>query len=151
MGFVEDGYESAPAAYRAMAGDFLDLHALDGHVNVVLSDVVRGGLFGVVVKNVRRQSCVQKSREVGAVVGVDARFAANHRHSTGGARARHVVGEVKVKKFAARGRPSGFAFAGEGPTANILNGSVQLNESFALRTLASVSALARCRMVAAVL
>ena len=26
MGFVEDGYDSAPAAYRAMAGNFVDLY-----------------------------------------------------------------------------------------------------------------------------
>ena len=54
VGFVEDGYNSAPAAYRAMAGDFLDLQALDGHDNIVLGDVVGGGLVGAVVKNVRR-------------------------------------------------------------------------------------------------
>ena len=98
MGFVEDGYESAPAAYIAMAGDFLDLQALDGHGNVVLGDVV-GRVLGVVVKNGRRRPCGQESREVGAVVGVGAWFAANHRHLTGGVRARHVVGEVEEKKF----------------------------------------------------
>ena len=43
MGFVEDGYDSAPAAYRSMTGDLIDLQALDGHANVVLGDVVRGG------------------------------------------------------------------------------------------------------------
>ena len=110
VGSVEDGYDSVPAAYRAMAGDFLDLQVLDGHGNVVLGDVVRGGLVGVVVKNVRRQPCGQESREVGAVVGVGTRFATNHRHSTGGVRARHVVVEVE----AARGRPSGVAYAGRG-------------------------------------
>ena len=97
VGFVENGYDSAPAAYRAMAGDFLDLQALDGHGNVVLGDVVGRVLVGVVAKNVRRRPCGQESREVGAVVGVGARFAANHRHSTGGVRARHVVGEVEGK------------------------------------------------------
>ena len=107
MGFVEDGYESAPAAYIAMAGDFLDLQALDGHGNVVLGDVVRGELVGVDVKNVRRQPRGQKSREVGSVVGVGARFAANHRHSTGGVRARHVIEEVEVNKFCGQRRPSG--------------------------------------------
>ena len=50
MGFVDDGYDSAPAPYRAMAGDFLDLQALDGHGNVVLGYVVGGGFVGVVVK-----------------------------------------------------------------------------------------------------
>ena len=43
VGFVEDGYDSAPAAYRSMTGDLIDLQALDGHANVVLGDVVRGG------------------------------------------------------------------------------------------------------------
>ena len=70
MGFVEDGYDSAPAAYGAMAGDFHDLQALDGHGNVAVGGVVRRRLCGVVVENVRRQSCGQKPREVGAVVGV---------------------------------------------------------------------------------
>ena len=107
VGFVEDGYDSAPAAYRARAGDFLAPQTLDGHGKVVLGDVVRGELVGVVVKNVRRQPCVQKSREVGAVVGVGARFAANHRHSTGGVRARHVIEEVEVNKFCGQRRPSG--------------------------------------------
>ena len=74
MGFIEDDNDSAPAAYRAVAGDFLDLQALDGHGNVVLGDVVRGGLVGAVAKNVRRQTCGQESREVEAVVGVDARL-----------------------------------------------------------------------------
>ena len=135
-----------------MAGDFLDLQALDGHGNVVLGDVVRGELVGVDVKNVRRQPRGQKSREVGSVVGVGARFAASHLHSTGSVRARLVVAEVEVQKnFAARGRPSGVASVGEGPTANILNGPVQLTESFPLRILASVPALAPCRMVVAVL
>ena len=97
--FVDDRYESAPAAYGAMAGDFFYLQALDGRGNVVLGDVARGGLVGVVVKNVRRQPYGQKSREVGAVVGVGARFAANKRHSTGGVRTKHVVGEVEVTKF----------------------------------------------------
>ena len=54
MGFVEDGYDPCPAAYRAVAGDFLDLQELDGHGNVVLGDVTRGGLGGVVVQDVRR-------------------------------------------------------------------------------------------------
>ena len=43
MGFVDDGYDSAPAAYRAMARNFLDLQALDGHGNFVFGDVVGGG------------------------------------------------------------------------------------------------------------
>ena len=54
VGFVKDGYDSAPAAYGSMAGYFLGLQVLDGIGNIVLGDVVRGGLVGVVVKNVRR-------------------------------------------------------------------------------------------------
>ena len=53
-----------------MAGVFLDLLALDGYGNVVLGDVVRGGLVGVVVENVQRQPYGQRSREVGAVWGL---------------------------------------------------------------------------------
>ena len=99
MGFVEDDYDSALAAYRAMVGDVLDLQALDEHVNFVLGDVVRRGLGGVVVENVRRQPCGQRPWEVGTVVGVGARFAANHRYSPGGVCTRHIVGEVEVKKL----------------------------------------------------
>ena len=40
--------------------------------------------------------------------------------------------------------------AEQGPTARTLCGPVQLSESLALRTLASVSGFAPCRMVAAV-
>ena len=53
-----------------MAGDFIDLQALDGHGNVVLGDMVRGELAGVVVEDVRRQPFGQKTREVRAGVGV---------------------------------------------------------------------------------
>ena len=40
---------------------------------------------------------------------------------------------------------------GEGPTAKILKGLVQVSDSISLRTLASVPVLALCTMVAAVL
>ena len=91
VGFVKDGYDSALAAYIAMAGDFLDLQALDGHGNVLLGDVVGDGLVGLDIQKVHRQPSEQASRQDGAVVGVRARFPANHRNSTGGVRARHVV------------------------------------------------------------
>ena len=78
LGFVEDCYDFAPTAYGAMAGDILDLQTLDWHGNDGVGDVVCGGLAGVVVTNVRRQPCGQESLEVGAVVGIGARFAANH-------------------------------------------------------------------------
>ena len=70
MGFVEDGDDAAQAARRAMAGDFFDLEALDGHGKVVLGDVIGEGLVGVVVQTVRRQPCGQESRVVGAVMGL---------------------------------------------------------------------------------
>ena len=53
VGFVENGYDSAPAAYRAVAGDFLDLQALDGHGNLVLGDEFRREFGGGVVEDVR--------------------------------------------------------------------------------------------------
>ena len=46
VGLVEDGDDTAPATYLPVTGDFLDLQALDGHGNVVLGDVVNGGLVG---------------------------------------------------------------------------------------------------------
>ena len=70
VGFVEDGDDAAQAARRAMAGDFFDLEALDGHGKVVLGDVIGEGLVGVVVQTVRRQPCGQESRVVGAVMGL---------------------------------------------------------------------------------
>ena len=94
----------------------------------------------MVVENVRRQSCGQVSPEVEAVLWVGARFAANHRLSTGGVLTRHVVGEVEVKKFFGQRAAIRVASAGEGPITNVLNGPIQLSESFALRTLASVPA-----------
>ena len=112
MGFVEGSYDSAPAAYRAMAGNFLDLQALYVHGNVILDDVVGGGLGAV--KNVRRQPCGQKPREVGAVVVVGARFAGNYRHSTGGVYARHVVEEVEANKFCGQRAAVRSCFCGAG-------------------------------------
>ena len=53
MGFIEDDNDSAPAAYRAVAGDFLDLQALDGHGNLVLGDEFRREFGGGVVEDVR--------------------------------------------------------------------------------------------------
>ena len=101
--FVEDGYDFAAATYTRMVGDFFDLQALDGHGNVVLGDVVRRGLGSVIVEDVRCQP--RQPREVRAVVGVGTRFAANHRHSTGGVCTRHVVWEVEVKKLCGQRAP----------------------------------------------
>ena len=56
-------------------------------------------------------------------------------------------GRSRYNSLSPRGRPSGVSVAGEGPTAIILKGPVQLSESFSLRTLLSVS----WRIVAAVL
>ena len=66
-------------------------------------------------------------------------------------RERNVVGKVQVKKVAARGQPSGVESEGEEPTSKILNGPVQLSNTFILWTMASVPDLAPWRMVAAVL
>ena len=57
----------------------------------------------------------------------------------------------RYNSLSPRGRPSGVSVAGEGPTAIILKGPVQLSESFSLRTLLSVSFRIPWRIVAAVL
>ena len=140
-----------PAAYRALAGGVLDFQALEGHGNVNFGDEVRRGLGVVVVENVRRQPCGQKPLGVGAVVGVVVRFAENHRHSEGGVCARHVVVEVEVKKLdGQRAAVKGY-FCGEGADCKNIEWPRPVEQSFTLRTLASVSALDPCRMVAAVL
>ena len=107
----------------------------------------------MVVDNVRRQPHVgQTSQGDGAVVVIGARLAANHRHSTESARAAGVsLGRSGYKILAARGRPSTVASAGEGPTAELLIGLVQLNWSFALKTSTPMPTLDSCRMVAVVL
>ena len=61
-----------------------------------------------------------------------------------------LLGMSKYNNLAARGRPSGVESEGEGPTAKILKGPVQLSNGFPLRTFASVPGLALWRMVAAV-
>ena len=76
--------------------------------------MVSGGLEDAVVENVRPQSLGQKPREVGAVVGVPARPVANHRHSTRGARARHVVGEIEVQGLGDQRATSRSCFSGGG-------------------------------------
>ena len=54
----------------------------------------------------------------------------------------------KYSSLAARGRPSGVESEGEGQTAKMLKGTVQLSDSVSLRTLMSVPDLAPWRMVA---
>ena len=61
------------------------------------------------------------------------------------------LGKSKCSNVATRGRPSVVESKGEGSTAIILNGPVQLSDSFSLRTLASVADLTPWPMVAAVL
>ena len=58
---------------------------------------------------------------------------------------------LRYNSLSPRRRPSGVSVAGEGPTAIILKGPVQLSESFSLRTLLSVSFRNPWRIVAAVL
>ena len=60
-------------------------------------------------------------------------------------------GRSRYNSFSPRGRPSGVSVAGEGPTAIILKGPVQLSENFSLRTLVSVSFRNPWRIVAALL
>ena len=60
-------------------------------------------------------------------------------------------GRSRYNSLSPRGRPSGVSVAGEGPTAIILKGPVQLKESFSLRTLLSVSFRNPWRIVAAML
>ena len=60
-------------------------------------------------------------------------------------------GRSRYKSLSPSGRPTGWLAAGEGPTATILKGHVQLRESFSLRTLSSAPLRSACRMVAAVL
>ena len=57
----------------------------------------------------------------------------------------------RYNSLSPRGRPSRVSVAGEGPTAIILKGPVQLSESFSLRTLLSVSFRTLWRIVEAVL
>ena len=60
-------------------------------------------------------------------------------------------GRSRYNGLSPSGRSSGWVAAGEGPTATILKGPVQLRDSFSLRTLLSTPLCSPCRMVAAVL
>ena len=60
-------------------------------------------------------------------------------------------GRSRYNSLSPRGRPSGVSVAGEGPTAVILKGPVQLSESFSLRALLSVLFRIAWRIVAAML
>ena len=60
-------------------------------------------------------------------------------------------GRSRYSSLSPRGRPSGVAATGAGPTAIILKGPVQFSESFSLRGLLSASFRSPWRIVAAVL
>ena len=60
-------------------------------------------------------------------------------------------GRSRYNNLSPRGRLSGWLCAGEGPTAIILKGPVQLRESFSLRLLLSAPLRSPCRVVAVVL
>ena len=60
-------------------------------------------------------------------------------------------GRSRYNNLAPRGHLSGWLCAGEGPTAMILKGSVQLREGFSLRNLLSAPLRSPYRVVAAVL
>ena len=85
------------------------------------------------------------SRHVVGIVRVGARFAVNHSD------ARVFEGRSRYSNLSPRGRPLGWLCAGEGPTAMILKGPVQLRECFSLRTFISAPLRCPCRVVAAVL
>ena len=91
------------------------------------------------------------SRYVVGIVRVGTRFATCYSDAGFGSRARNLEGRSRYNSLSPRGRPSGVSVAGEGPTAIIFKGPVQLRESFSLRTLSSVSFRIPWRMVAAVL
>ena len=52
--FVENSDDSAPASYKPVAGNIVDLQTLSGHGNVVGSDVEGWGSGGMVVEDVLR-------------------------------------------------------------------------------------------------
>ena len=60
-------------------------------------------------------------------------------------------GRSRYSSLSPRGRSSCWLCAGEGPTAMILKGPVQLRESFSLRTFISAPLRSPCRVEAAVL
>ena len=60
-------------------------------------------------------------------------------------------GSSRYNSLCRSGRSLGWVAAGEGPTATILKGPVQLRDSFTSRTLLSTPLCSPCRMVAAVL
>ena len=60
-------------------------------------------------------------------------------------------GRSKYNNLSPRGIPLGWVCAGEGPTAMILKGPVQLRGSFSLRALLSAPLHSPCRVVTAVL
>ena len=63
-------------------------------------------------------------------MGVCARFVANHRHTTEGVCARHVVGEVGVKKLYGQRAAVRGCFCGVGPIVKILKGPNWTRVSF---------------------
>ena len=90
-------------------------------------------------------------RYVISIVRVGARHATCHSDARFGNRARKIEGRSRYSSLSPSGRPSGVSTAGEGPTAIILKGPVQLSESFSLRTLLSTPFRKPWRIVAAVL
>ena len=114
----------APPRPRTERWLVIFLSSLDGHGNVVLGDVVRGRLGGVVVENVRRHPCGQKPREVELSWGLAQGLQRTTDTRQGASAPRMSLGRSRQRSSAARGRPSGVASAAEGPTVKILNGPV---------------------------
>ena len=104
--------------------------------------MVRGGLGGGDGKDVGRKVRRQELGEVGGVFGAPAKFAsfdadAGFEVPSGGSE-----GRSRKSSLSCRGRLSGVSEADAGPTVRSLKGTLQLRDSFALSTVASVFFLA---------
>ena len=148
---AENGDGSAPASDGPVARDLVDLQTLDGHGDVVCGDVKGGDLVVWWLRTYwvspagryRGRSVVSWGLEQGLHRAAETRQCPSGPGMS--------LGRSRYSNLAARERQSGVESEGEGPTAQILKGPVQLSDNFSLRTLASVPDLPPWRMVAAVL
>ena len=89
---VHNRDDPTSTANRLVSGDLLHFESLRRSQNVVLSDVVRGGLLGEIVEHVLRQPRWQILRHVAMVVGFGTGLAALYRNALASIRAGHVGG-----------------------------------------------------------
>ena len=73
-------------------------------------------------------------RGVVSIVRFGVRLATYHNDAIFGSRTRTIDGRSRYSSLSPSGCPSGVSAAEEGPTAVILKGPVQFNESFSLST-----------------